>query len=284
MKLSGSESQDRSNSAPVRDSWTSRAPAEAIEELVRRHGARIYRLGLRTCGNPDDAEELVQETFLNAFRRWDSFEGRADPATWLYTIASRACQRMHRRRAGEPQSMLSLDELLPDPDRGVPALATDHEGQLDETVRREAEEAVDRALSTLPMRFRLPLILKEIADFSIAEIADALGVKEATVKTRVHRGRLLLRKALADALPTAPAPPPDHPKEVCLALLQSKQEAMDRGVPFPYPPGELCARCRSLFATLDLAHDACVALRDGELPEAVRSAIERRLRSDIGTI
>lgn len=96
-------------------------PAQtAIPRLFEAHGGRIYTLGLRMCGDPDRAEDLVQETFLKAFGGWDQFEGRSNPATWLYSIASRACQRMQRRRAGEPRRMLSLTELLPSGEPRVP--------------------------------------------------------------------------------------------------------------------------------------------------------------------
>ena len=91
----------------------------------------------------------------------------------------------------------------------------------------------------------------------LSEVASILGVKEATIKTRVHRARLALRKTLAEDLPRRDAPHPDHSRQVCLDLLGAKQEALDRGVDFPVPPEELCTRCKSLFSTLDLTYDAC---------------------------
>lgn len=123
--------------------WTNLPAGTAIPRLLEEHGDRIYGLALRTCGNPDDAEELVQETFLNAFRRWDSFEGRSDPSTWLYTIATRACRRMHRLKSGEPRTMLSLDDLLPSHEDGVPNLEPFDDGQLGEQVRAEARRAAE---------------------------------------------------------------------------------------------------------------------------------------------
>ncbi|MDZ7266448.1 MAG: RNA polymerase sigma factor [candidate division KSB1 bacterium] len=247
-------------------------PADkAIPRLLETHGGLIYNLGLRMCGRPTDAEDLVQETFLRAFRKWEQFEGRSEPATWLYTIAVRACQRLKRRRAGQPQRMQSLAELLPDPEADeIPDLPADHDGPLDQVLRREAQEAVQRALTKLPPPFRMALLLKDIVEFSVEEVARVLGIKEATVKTRVHRGRLLLRKELAKKLPKHKAPPPDHEKQVCLHLLHAKQEALDRGVEFPLAAGELCSRCQSLFATLDLTHEICLNLKRGPLPEPLR--------------
>lgn len=254
------------------------APADvAIPQLVDAHGGRIYGLGLRMCGNEQDAEDLVQETFLRAFRHWNQFEGRSDPGTWLYSIAARACRRMHRRRAGEPARIESLSDLLPAGEATVPDSGNGSVDQLDEQVRREAREAVESTIATLPPTFRLPLVLKEIADFSLAEVARILALKEATVKTRVHRGRLMLRKALAQRLPQREAPPPDHSRQVCLDLLSMKQEALDRGTAFPLPEGVLCERCKATFATLDLGQGLCLDLRRGKLPDEVRDLIMERL-------
>ena len=172
---------------------------QAIPRLVDAHGGRLYGLGLKLCGNPEDAEDLVQEVFLQAYRKWHQFEGRSDPSSWLYTIGARACQRMHRRRSGEPARMEPLADLLPSEDDAVPD--PEAEGPLDAQLRREAREVIDRALLTLPPDFRLTLVLKDIAELSVSEVAEILGIKEATVKTRVHRARLALRKAMMEELP-----------------------------------------------------------------------------------
>lgn len=250
---------------------------QTVSQWMEDYGGKIYGLGLRLCGSPEEAEDLVQETFLEAFRHWDQFEGRSSPSSWLFTIASRLCQRRHRRRSGEPARMEPLEKLLPSGESDVPDVPDTGEGPLDESLRREAREAVEAALPRIPVSFRLPLVLKDIADLSIPEIAQALGLREATVKTRIHRARLALRRELARQLPRRPAPPPGHDRRVCLDLLQAKQEALDRGAPLALAPGELCARCRSLFSTLDLTQEACHAIGRGELPPGVRDLLRRRL-------
>jgi predicted RNA polymerase sigma factor len=131
-------------------------------------------------------------------------------------------------------------------------------------------------LGALPIEFRLPLVLTDIAELSIAEAAEVLGLKPATVKTRVHRARLKLRKALDRSLPQKEEPRTE-PAEVCLSMLEAKQEALDRGVAFPYSDRALCERCRAVFATLDLGREACSALGTGALPPALRERLRRRL-------
>jgi RNA polymerase sigma-70 factor (ECF subfamily) len=238
-------------------------PAAAIEALVAAHGRTLYNLGLRICGSPADAEEMVQETFLNAFRAWGSFEGRAKPSTWLFTIAKRVCLRKHRRRAGAPDRLEPLEDLLPGSSDTVadPAAAD----PLDEQVAREAQATVEAALRELPVDFRLPLVLVDIAELSIAETAEVLGLKTNTVKTRVHRARLKLRQALDRTLPQR-AVTAVQPTQICLSMLQAKQEALDREVEFPYSDQALCERCSAVFAALDLGQEACRRIGRGEPP------------------
>lgn len=249
--------------------------SEAIPKLLELYGNKIHALGLRLCGGPQEAEDIVQETFLSAFRHWDQFEGRAQPSTWLFTIASRACQRMHRKRAGEPSHIESLENLLPSGTDSLPDPASFSPSAIDETLKHELEDVVHDAISGLPMRFRLPLVLKDLADFKISEIAEILNLKEATVKTRIHRARLTLRKELSDSLPQRRKKPNDHKRQICLDLLYAKQESMDQGFDFPMAEDEFCSRCHAVFATLDLLSDTCQCLRSGEIPPKVRESLKR---------
>ena len=254
---------------------------QAIPKLVDRYGDRIYALALRFCGGPEEAEDLVQQTFLNAFRRWKDFEGRSDPATWLYTIAARACQRQQRKRSGEPKWMEPLAEEGHDgeEERRGAVVASSEEAPDAARARREAREIVERGISRLPHEFRLPLVLKDIVEFSLAEIAEILGIKEETVKTRVHRARLKLRKEIESAMPRDGEPV--HPsQQICLDLLQAKQEALDHGADFPLPPDELCSRCRAVFEALELGKDACVTIGKGRLPPELKQALVERLAGD----
>ncbi len=249
-------------------------PAEvALPRLLESQGGRLYSLALKFCGSPEDAEDLVQEVFLLAFRKWSQFRGASQPTTWLYTIASRACQRRRRRRAGEPASLTSLSDLMPFGDGPVADLPAPEAGPLDAQLRREARENVERALSQLPRRYRMALVLKDLVELPVADVARVLSLKEATVKTRVHRARLQLRQALSEGLPAKHAPPPLYSQQVCLDLLSAKQEALDHGVAFPVGGSEVCERCAALFATLDLGRDVCLEIGRGELPAALRSRV-----------
>ena len=252
--------------------------ATAVEHLLESEGSKMYGLALKLCRNQSDAEDLVQDVFLQAYRKWGQFEGRSEPSSWLYTIASRLCMRRQRQRAGEPQRLESLQDLLPIGEVDVPQVPSSVDTPLDEHLRREARERVEIALSELPVHLRLPVVLKDIAELSVAQVSEVLGIKQATVKTRVHRARLALRRAMVEVLPKRHTPPPDHPQQVCLDLLSAKQEALDHGAEFPVAPEELCSRCQSLLSTLELSQEVCRELDIDRLPPEIRQAISERLR------
>ncbi len=270
-----SDARPRSSSgSPVR---AGEPRAVAIPRLVEQEGGRLLALGRRFCGNEEEARELVQETFLQAWRAWERFEGRSTPSAWLWSIAARACQRMHRPRAGAPAELAPLE---PETLFATPLLgyAPDDSSPLGAAQRREAKAKLEAAIADLPLDFRMPLVLREIVGLEPVEGAALLGLEPGTVRTRVHRARLKLRGALEAVLPRRKVAPPAFDRQLCLDLLRAKQEALDRGVPFELPRGMICERCSTVFATLDFGQSLCRELGEGKLPSALREWLARELR------
>lgn len=255
------------------------AAEAALQRLVDEYGGQLFQLAYRFCGNREEAEDLVQEVFMQAFRTWGSFRGEASEKTWLYRIAARACQRMHRKRAGEPDDIGSLHDLLPFGEPLIAAIPDDRDDAVQQQIRREASRRVEQEIAALPDDFRVPLILKEIVGFGIADVARILGLEEGTVRSRVHRARLKLRAAVDDALPRRKgvAPPPAYPQQTCIDLLNAKQDALDRGVPFDNQI--ICDRCRSVFASLDLTQQICHDLGRDNLPAELKARLSARIRA-----
>jgi RNA polymerase sigma-70 factor (ECF subfamily) len=250
----------------------------ALPKLVDQEGPRLHALARRFCHSPEDAEDLVQEVFLTAYRTWDQFRGDSKVSTWLYTIASRACMKMQRRRVGEPAVLASLDELLPKGEARMATVPGPSEDPLTEQMRAEGRAAVQQAIADLPEMFRMPIVLREIVGLTLAEIAGILEIPEATVKTRLHRARLRLRQALEENLPVREVPAYSLDKAICLDLLQAKQNSLDLGVPFEFPPGLFCERCSEVFRTLDLTQQFCTLDAGEEWPEELGRQVLQSFR------
>lgn len=259
-------------------------PGIAIPRLVELHGPRLYSLASRLCGNAADAEDMVQDVFLQAHRKWHTFKGDSNPGTWLYAIAAHSCKARMRRRGGIDKRMPAVSQLMPWNETRNADLGDGSNGSVDgpvaRAIERESAKAVHDAILTLPENFRVPLVLKEMLELSIDDVAKALHIKPETVKTRVHRARLLLRKAIVDrrGVPTRAANAPTYEKQVCLDLLKAKLDAMDHGRGFPIGQGIVCERCQAVFAELDLAQNTCARLADGKMPQRVRSTILKAIR------
>jgi RNA polymerase sigma-70 factor (ECF subfamily) len=167
----------------------------AFAELVERHSGTVYNLALRMMGNPQEAEEVMQETFISAFRSLDRFEGRSQLGTWLYRIAyNAALMRLRKRQV--PTS--SIDEpLIGEDGEELPRQLIDWDSLPDDiALNRELRAELDKAVSALPATLRSVFVLRDIEGLSTAEVAETLGLTETNVKVRLHRARLALREEL----------------------------------------------------------------------------------------
>ncbi len=174
--------------------------ADAFETLVSRHEGRVYRLAYRLTGSDADAQDVLQDAFLAAYRGLASFRGTARFSTWLYRITTNAA--LLHRRARQRRPVESLEEFLP---------SFDADGQhgpepADLGVASRADELLDgkllaektrAALERLPDLYREAFVLRDLEELDTSEVADLLRVDAATVRQRVHRARLMLRGYLS---------------------------------------------------------------------------------------
>lgn len=180
-----------------RSSLPAQAPIN-FDRLYRDHVDLMYRFANRLCGETEAAKDLVQETFLNAYRGLNNFRGDAQISTWLYTIASRACIRMRRKRKGEPERELSLDEFIPTSE-GEFRLQIPVEGLTPEEAleNKELRQALDAAINKLPKKYKMVLVLRDMEGLSAKEVGHIMGLNERAVKSRLHRARLFVRQELS---------------------------------------------------------------------------------------
>jgi RNA polymerase sigma factor (sigma-70 family) len=180
------------------------------DEIVRAHSARVYRLAYRLTGNPHDAEDLTQEVFVRVFRSLSSYT----PGTfegWLHRITTNLFLDHARRR-----QKIRFDALADDADQRLPGRAPTPERALHDQL---FDADVETAMSSLPPDFRAAVVLCDIEGLSYDEIAAILDVKLGTVRSRIHRGRAMLRKALEHRAPQRgrerfSGPADDHPLDV----------------------------------------------------------------------
>jgi RNA polymerase sigma-70 factor, ECF subfamily len=172
------------------EAWAQRALSDrnAYAELVRRYADRIFNLAYRMTGNRDEADDLAQETFIRAYRGLPGFRPDGQFGAWLYRIAVNVCLT-HRRRSRDTAGE-SLDEMAApviDMSLSIEELAEQH----------EVQAAVHQAILSLPERYRAVVVLYHLEGRSYSEIAAILDLPVNTVRTHLHRGRVMLRDRLA---------------------------------------------------------------------------------------
>ena len=162
--------------------------------LVEAYSTPIYRLALRMLASPQEAEDVLQSTFLKAFQHLPEFEGRSSLSTWLYRIAANEALMLLRRRRPE----VPLDDEPEDGPGSLPLQLADWSRLPErEFLSGEAKRKVDRAIQALPEKLRVVFLLRDVEGLSIKETSEALNLSETAVKTRLLRARLNLREQLS---------------------------------------------------------------------------------------
>lgn len=161
---------------------------DAFTLLVERHRQRVYNLCLRLLGDADDAADAAQDAFVSVLTKLDSFRGEAAFTTWLHRIAVNACYDLTRRRRRQPMLRLAGDGDATDEDTGPPVA--------DPADELAGTRDVVAALRVIPEEFRTAVVLADLQDLPYEEIAKVLDVPIGTVKSRVHRGRIALARAM----------------------------------------------------------------------------------------
>jgi len=250
--------------------------SEALEQLLARHQAQVFRFGMKMCRDPEDAKDVLQDTLLSVARNVRDFRAGSSLSTWLYTIARSFCVKKRRKSKFAPKQLAApLDadaEHVADP-----------RASADETVAsKQVERALETAIASLEPMYREVLLLRDVEGLSAPEVARVTGASVQAVKSRLHRARLAVREQLAPLLgiptnlPSAPGTCPD-----VLALFSSHLEGqvsaevcaeMERHL-------EACPRCKgacdSLKRTLSLCQTAVPA---APVPAEVQASVKVALR------
>mgnify|MGYP000430478732 CR=1 FL=1 len=170
---------------------------ELFQQLVEKYQQKLYNFGMRMCGEPRDAEDLVQETFLNVFRYLKGFRYETRFKNWMYRVATTTCLKAKRKPKHAPDRELSLEEFMPGegdlPPDQAPGWA---KKPLDQLLNQELAGHIRKAIIELPKNYRMVVVLRDQEGFSTEETAQILDISVANTKVRLHRARLFLREKL----------------------------------------------------------------------------------------
>jgi RNA polymerase sigma-70 factor (ECF subfamily) len=251
--------------------------AQALEALLERHQAQVYRFSMKMCRDPEDAKDILQETLIALARGVREFRATSSLSTWLYTVARNACVKKRRRSKFAPQSELSLDERA---DAERPELVSSAPGPDDIVDGRDVQHALLRAFERLDPSSREVLVLRDSEGLTAAEVAEVLGISVEAVKSRLHRARVAVR---AELLPLIGAPRAES-ESGCPEVILLFSKYLEGEI-----SAEVCvemqghidrcpacrARCDSLEQTLALCRTAQAA---AEVPASVQASVKAALR------
>jgi RNA polymerase sigma-70 factor (ECF subfamily) len=166
----------------------------ALDTLLARHTAAVYRFGMKLCRDSEDAKDVVQDTLFAAVKGVRAFRGGSSLSTWLYAVARSFCIKRHRASKFAPKEIVSLD----DPSVDKTAIAS----QPDETASgRELSAILDHAIDALDEPSREVFVMRDIEGLTAPEVARVLGVSVDAVKSRLHRARARVRQELVGQTP-----------------------------------------------------------------------------------
>lgn len=168
-----------------------------FDELLKTHHRRAYNFAYRMTGNREDAEDLTQEAFLRAYRALDRYDPERPFDRWLYRIMTNLF--IDRLRSRPPQSLLSIDVPVEgnDGELVVNDIADETSDPSRIVLRDVMDERLQEALNGLPMQFRETVVLTDIEGLSYEDAAELLGCAVGTIRSRLHRARVMMRKSLA---------------------------------------------------------------------------------------
>lgn len=263
--------------------------AKSLEEALALLQSTVFSFSMKVCGQRQDAEDTMQEVLLKSIPNLPKFDSPRALKVWLYKVAKNRCLMSRRRSKFAPKEALSLEELMP----GRKELET-LSGSADGTpetalLRRENEQSLRDAVQKLPPDYRLILVLHDMEDLSDPDIAEITGLRLGTIRVRLHRARLFVRKELAKqghprvrrqtAKPTAQIPGQPHQrrcKEMFAELSNYLDDELDDSL-----CEELekhmngCEPCQAFLASLEVSIQRCRTATN-ELPDPRLTARLRR--------
>jgi RNA polymerase sigma-70 factor, ECF subfamily len=249
----------------------------ALEALIARHQARIYRFSMKMCRRPEDAADVLQDTLLAMARSLRDFRGASALSTWLYAIARSFCIKKRRRSKFAPEQELSLEGEAKKTARAIP----DARPAADELVAdAELAQALRVAISAIQPAYREVLVLRDVEGLSAREVAQVMDLSVQAVKSRLHRARGMLRERLAPLLETPLPARPARCPDVAALLSQHLEGDLtpDTCASLERHLAE-CGYCDSVCQSLKRNLGLCKAATEPDVPAEVQERVKAAIRS-----
>ena len=208
----------------------------AVEEAIGLLQNTVYSFSMKVCGHPEDAEDTMQEVLFRSIGHLAKLQTPQELAVWLYTVTRNRCWRMRRKPASAPAHMLSLDELLPTDDELGLLLKDAGEGPEGDLLHTEQHHLLHQAILRIPAPLRIVLVLHDIEELTTEQVAQILDLQQGTVRIRLHRARLSVRKEMSKLL---------SGEDSGQTVTRAKKPRRMRSKSKPRPN-----ECRDLFANL----------------------------------
>ena len=228
-----------------------------VGEAIQLLQQTVYAFSMKVCGHREDAEDTMQDVLISSLPHLAKIENPRALAVWLYTVTRNRCWRTRRKESGGNAKALSLEELMPDNAELQRVLQDGAANPEQQVLRGEKDLLLHQAVLSLPTRYRIVLVLHDMESLDTAQVAQVLGLQPGTVRVRLHRARLGVRKAMAQLLNGMASVNPGekvHPQSARQRLKQS--------------PVSRSSGCREIFANLSeylddrLDAGACEEMRE----------------------
>lgn len=170
----------------------------AFAEIVNLYQEKLYSISFRMLYNKQEAEDVVQDTFLRVYKNLTKYDHHMKFSTWIYRIATNLC--IDRLRKRKPNYSLDAESSEREGLDGYSMIPSDHRTPESELILTETQKIIHQAIESLPVKYKSVMILRYLQDLSLQEIGEILDMPITTIKTRVHRGREFLRKKLEQKL------------------------------------------------------------------------------------
>ncbi len=249
----------------------------ALEALLLRYQAKVYRFGMKMCRDPEDAKDVLQDTLLTMARTVRDFRGASSLSTWLYTIARSFCIKKRRRAQSAAAATDRAHEAV--------LASAPHPGPTPEQdiENRQLEAVLAQAIASLAPMYREVLVLRDLEGLTAPQVAEVLGLTVDAVKSRLHRARLTVRESLAPLLGIRDAALPARDRR-CPDVLRLFSRHLEGEISADVCAEmqrhlEGCPRCREACASLQRTLDLCRTAPAPQVPESIQEAVRQNLRT-----